>query len=121
VLIDVKPEPNIGEDDATTFTLTGALCAQLGWGYAVISDISAQEHRNLRFLSGYRYPRWRAGLVDVRLHERAGDRHSLAGWAELLDSVCEQPLGAVYSALWWGGLDFDVRTPLSLAAGATAV
>lgn len=121
VLIDVKPEPNIGEDDATTFTLTSALCAQLGWGYAVISDISAQEHRNLRFLSGYRYPRWRTGPVDVRLHEHAGDRHSLTGWAELLDSVCEQPLGAVYSALWWGGLDFDVRTPLSLAARATAV
>ena len=120
-LIDVKPERHIGKDDARTFSLTDELCGQLGWSYSVVSDVSAQEHRNLRFLSGYRYLRWGSDKVSSRLREHAGVRRSLAEWAALLDGVCQEPLGAVYSAMWWGALDFDIRVPLTLNATATAV
>lgn len=121
VLIDVKPDVNIRDDDVTTFALTADLCDRLGWGYTVVSDISVEEHRNLRFLSGYRYGRWASEPVRSRLGEHVGERNSLAEWAELLEDACEQPLGAVYSAMWWGDLDVDVRAPLSLNTRARAV
>ncbi|WP_175986965.1 TnsA-like heteromeric transposase endonuclease subunit [Microbacterium tenebrionis] len=120
LLIDVKPDRNIGDDDARTFALTADLCDRLGWGYTVVSDISIAEHRNLRFLSGYRYRRWAPELVRSRLYERTGEGRSLAEWADLFEDACEQPLGAVYSAMWWGDLDFDVRVPLSLSSRVAA-
>ncbi len=120
-VVDVKPARQIDEDDAEVFGRTAELCEQLGWDYVVSSDISTTEHRNLRFLSGYRFDRWISAPANARLRERLGDRRTLREWAALLHGVCAQPLGAIYSALWWGLLEVDEDSPLSLSAMAEAV
>lgn len=102
------------------FSRTAELCELLGWDYVVISDISTIEHRNLRFLSGYRFDRWISAPVNTRLRDCAGDRRTLREWAVLLDGVCAEPFGAIYSALWWGLLEVDEDSPLSLSAMAEA-
>lgn len=120
-IVDVKPARQIDEHDAEMFGCTAELCELLGWDYVVISDISAIEHRNLRFLSGYRFDRWISAPANTCLRDRAGDRRTLRGWAALLDGVCAEPLGAIYSALWWGLLEVGEDSPLSLSAVAEAV
>lgn len=120
-VVDVKPARQIDEDDAEAFGRTAELCEQLGWDYVVVSDISTIEHRNLRFLSGYRFDRWVSAPGNTRLRDCAGDRRTLREWAALLDGVCAEPLGAIYSALWWGLLEVDEDSPLSLSAMAEAV
>lgn len=68
-LVDVKPAHHIGDDDADAFTRTEESCEQLGWDYVVVSDITMIEHRNLRFLSGYRFDR-----LDLGPDERGATR-----------------------------------------------
>lgn len=121
VLVDVKPASEIEDDDVETFRRTAKLCKGLGWGYEVVSDISSGEHRNLRFLSGYRYERWASLAAIARFRELSGSCQRLSEWEACLGDLCEAPLGVVYSALWWGALDFDIRGHLSLNTIATAV
>lgn len=119
-LVDVKPERNIKPKDVVAFDRTLALCDKFGWDYFVVDDVSEQEARNLRFLSGYRYPRWREERCVELLREHAGRSARLSAWAELLRAAFPEPLGAVYSALWWRDLLFDSSGQLSLATTAKA-
>ncbi len=119
-VVDVKPLARIEPDDIEAFDWTSILCGELGWDYFVVSDISESEGRNLRFLSGYRYERWRDSAAVEILHSHAGESTRLSEWASLLASVSPQPLGAVYSALWWRDLLFDSSRHLSLTTVAKA-
>lgn len=113
-VVDVKPQSRIEPDDAEAFDWTSVLCDELGWDYFVVRDISESEGRNLRFLSGYRYDRWRdLASVDV-MRAHSGESARLSEWASLLEGVAAQPLGAVYSALWWRDLIFAPSRRLSL-------
>ncbi|MFV0534710.1 MAG: TnsA-like heteromeric transposase endonuclease subunit, partial [Cumulibacter sp.] len=100
-VIDVKPQARITPKDVRTFDWTAVFCAERGWEYFVVRDIGESEGRNVRFLSGYRYDRWRDPAAVEVLHAHAGESTRLSEWAGLLDRVSPQPLGAVYSALWW--------------------
>lgn len=119
-VVDVKPLALIQPDDIEAFDWTSILCKDLGWDYFVVSDISESEGRNLRFLSGYRYDRWRDSAAVEIVHSHAGESTRLSEWASLLASVSPQPLGAVYSALWWRDLLFDSSRHLSLTTMAKA-
>lgn len=119
-VVDVKPMARIEPDDAEAFDWTSILCRELGWDYYVVHDVSESEGRNLRFLSGYRYERWRDSASIEIVHSHAGESSRLSEWASLLEGVAPQPLGAVYSALWWRDLVFDASRHLSLTTVAKA-
>ena len=119
-VVDVKPLALIEPDDAEAFDWTSILCRELGWDYFVVRDVSESEGRNLRFLSGYRYERWRDWAAIEIVHSHAGESTRLSEWASLLEGVVPQPLGAVYSALWWRDLVFDASLHLSLTTVAKA-
>lgn len=121
VVVDVRPADRIGERDAETFRWTGEMCEALGWGYLLVSDISETEHRCLRFLSGYRYRRWISEPALERFTACAGDARTLRRWAELIEDVCPDPLGAVYAAVWWRHLHVELGRNLSLNSEALAV
>ena len=59
-------------------------------------------------------------MVNAQLRDRSGERRTLQAWAEILDGACELPLGAVYSAVWWGSLKVDEISPLALSSVAAA-
>lgn len=120
LVVDVKPHRFIKAADVEKFARTEQLCARLGWDYRVVKDISEGEARNLRFLSGYRYARWRDARCAHALHQRAGQDAPLTSWADTLEGLVPEPLGAVYSALWWGELSFDPTQRLSLTTSARA-
>jgi hypothetical protein len=58
VVIDVRPDGRIGDRDAAVFAATAQMCAQVGWDYQRIGELAPVRAANLRWLSGYRHPRF---------------------------------------------------------------
>jgi hypothetical protein len=122
LLVDVKPRERIRERHEWAFSRTAALCAAAEVDYGIVCDLSEQEATNLRFLAGYRYPRW-ACPAEVRelLAVRAGEAWPLGEWIELIGETDIPARGVLYAALWRGALEVDLDAPIerdTLAASA---
>lgn len=59
VVIDVRPDDRIGDEDARVFELTRGACEAVGWSYRRIEALPPVLAANLRWLAGYRHPRCR--------------------------------------------------------------
>jgi len=55
VVIDVRADERIGEQDAAVFAATGRLSAPVGWEYQWVGELGVVHAANLRWLSGYRH------------------------------------------------------------------
>jgi hypothetical protein len=81
----VRPDQRIGEKDAAVFAAPAQLCALVGWGYQRAGELSLVRGANLRWLSGYRHPRFaQPGLAGpawggVRRTGAAAGRGSRSG------------------------------------------
>ena len=62
VVIDMRPDRRAVKD-AGVFEATADACAQVGWEYQRLGDISPVFSANVRWLSGYRHPRCRHETV----------------------------------------------------------
>jgi hypothetical protein len=58
VVVDVRADDRIGDQDAAVFAATARLCAQVGWEYQRVGELGLVHAANLRWLSGYRHPRF---------------------------------------------------------------
>ncbi|GAA4727095.1 hypothetical protein GCM10023198_60080 [Promicromonospora umidemergens] len=96
-VVDVRPAEQIDDKTAAVFERTAKLCDALGWGYVVVSDISAVEQRNLRFLSGYRFDRRSAEATEL-LQNCLLKTGAISEWVSRLRGSAPDPLGAVF----WG-------------------
>lgn len=64
LVVDVRADEQITEDDAELFRRTAVACASLGWSYRRVGELDRVVAANLRWLSGYRHPRvLRPGLA----------------------------------------------------------
>jgi len=70
VVVDVRPDARVAKD-AEIFEATAAACAQVGWDYHLLGDISPLLAANVRWLSGYRHPRCRFEHVADALLDAA--------------------------------------------------
>ena len=115
VVIDVRPDERIGEKDAAVFAATAQVCAQVGWDYQRAGKLGPVRAANLRWLSGYRHPRFAQSGVAARLGEVFADPGPLlAGAAAAGDPVAVLPV--LFGMLWRGELAADVETGLLGAA-----
>jgi hypothetical protein len=67
VVIDVRADQRVGEQDAAVFAATARWCAQVGWDYQRVGELGLVHARNLRWLSGYRHPRFAQPGLAARL------------------------------------------------------
>jgi hypothetical protein len=115
VVIDVRPDDRIGEKDAAVFAATAQVCAEVGWEYQRAGELGAVRAANLRWLSGYRHPRFAQPGLAARLGEvfvQPGPL--LAGAAMAGDLVAVLPV--LFGMLWRGELAADVEAGLLGAA-----
>jgi hypothetical protein len=112
VVIDVRPAARVRQRDRMKFDATAAACAQVeGWSFRLVHEIEPVLAANVRWLSGYRHPRyWDPGLGPLL-------RQAFAAGAGLLDGVCGvadpiRGLPALFHLLWRGDLAADLRVPL---------
>lgn len=109
VVLDVRPDERAAKD-ADVFDATAAACAQVGWDYQRLGDITAVLAANVRWLSGYRHPRCRTGRIADALVEAAARSELTVG--ALARTVGEPVvvLPCLFHLLWSGELDAGVRT-----------
>ncbi|WP_425315800.1 TnsA-like heteromeric transposase endonuclease subunit [Streptomyces olivoreticuli] len=89
-----------------------AACARVGWAYQRLEPLLAVVAGNLRWLAGYRHPRYRgpSGLQAALVEAFAVSRPLLEGAASVGDPL--QVLPVVYHALWSGQLAAGLDEPL---------
>lgn len=89
-----------------------AACGALGWAYRRLVPPQAAVVANVRWLAGYRHPRYRGGpLLRAAVREVFAGAQPLAeGAAAVGDPL--QVLPVVYHALWWGHLVTRLDEPL---------
>lgn len=121
LVIDVRPRARIDSRARETFALTSAVCEQVGVTYRLFADAEAKEIANLRFLSGYRFSRWKVtDLERDQLAASHGDIRTIRAWIQELSCSDRPAAGLVYSALWNGDLKADLTLPLSMGSLALA-
>jgi len=111
VVIDVRPDQRIGDQDAAVFAATARLCAQVGWEYQRVGELGAVHAANLRWLSGYRHPRFAQPELAVRLGEVFAEGAPLLGGA----AAAEDPvavLPVLFGMLWRGELTAELERDL---------
>jgi hypothetical protein len=69
VVIDVRPDDRIEPGDAAKFEVTGHACASVGWEYQRVGALPPLLAANLRWLAGYRHPRYLLPARAERLLE----------------------------------------------------
>ncbi|WP_232246770.1 TnsA-like heteromeric transposase endonuclease subunit [Kitasatospora mediocidica] len=113
VLVDVRPDDQIEPGDAEAFAASARACELAGWSFRRVGVIAPVLLANVRWLAGYRHPRyWQprtaAGLREVFAEPRClfagasavGDRLAVLPvlyhllWRRLLTAdLSERPLG----------------------------
>jgi len=113
LVVDVRPGERIEAEDEEAFAATARACELAGWSFRRVGAIDAVLLANVKWLAGYRHPRYHQDRVAAELvavfaepsmlldgAERAGDRlaalpvlyHLL--WRRVLEvELTPRPLG----------------------------
>ncbi|MEV5599436.1 TnsA-like heteromeric transposase endonuclease subunit [Streptomyces sp. NPDC052496] len=113
LLADCPSSPSAGGDRTQRARMVlGAACARVGWAYRRLVPPPAVVAANLRWLAGYRHPRYQGppGMRAALAEAFAGPRPLTDGVAAVGDSL--QVLPAAYHALWCGYLTASLDEPL---------
>ncbi|MEU0596590.1 MULTISPECIES: TnsA-like heteromeric transposase endonuclease subunit [Streptomyces] len=113
LLADCPSSPAAGGDRAQQARMVlEAVCARVGWSYRRLEPPPAVVAANLRWLAGYRHPRYQGppGLRAALAEAFAAPRPLADGVAVVGDSL--QVLPAAYHALWCGHLTTPLDEPL---------
>jgi hypothetical protein len=109
MLIDVRPDDRISAADSAVFAVTAVMAGQAGWAHDRVGGLPAVRAANLRWLAGYRHPRYARAVVMAALKEVfAGPRPLRAGAAEVGDPLAVLPV--LFAMLWGGGMAADLDT-----------
>lgn len=109
VVIDVRPDQRIGDRDAAVFAATARFCGQVGWEYQRVGELDPVRAANLRWLAGYRHPRYAQPVLVERLRAVFAEPAALlAGAAAAGDLVAVLPV--LFGMLWRGELAADLDT-----------
>jgi len=109
VLIDVRPDDRITAVDEAVFAATAAMAGRAGWAYERVGELPVVRAANLRWLAGYRHPRYARAAVMAALAEVFAAPGPLrAGAAAVGDPAAVLPV--LFAMLWRGGLAADLDT-----------
>jgi hypothetical protein len=111
VVIDVRADDRIEDSDAAKFAATARACAQAGWQYRRIGALDPVLAANLRWLAGYRHPRFARSefaedLIGVFTRSRALADGALA----VGDPLAVLPV--LFNQLWRRVLLADIESVL---------
>lgn len=113
VVVDCRPvERRTKPRDVAKFDATAGACRKLGWEYRLVGAVDPVETANLRWLAGYRHPRYRVSETEAALADVFATPTSLMRGAGLVgDPVAVLPV--LFHLLWCHELVADLRVPLS--------
>ncbi|MFF3431363.1 TnsA-like heteromeric transposase endonuclease subunit [Streptomyces sp. NPDC002602] len=110
VVMDVRPDDRIEPADAEAFAATLRACELAGWGFSRVGAIDPVLFGNVKWLAGYRHPRYLREPVAGRLLEVFETPTGLFAGAELVGD-CLAVLPVLYHLLWRHRLRIDLGSP----------
>lgn len=114
VVIDVRPEDRIRDEDVEVFAFTERACAGVAWGYRRVGAGDPVLLANVRWLSGYRHRRCLAAVTASVVMQRLEDGPMTVN--ELARSVGDRTavLPTLYHLMWRQLIGADLAAaPLS--------
>jgi hypothetical protein len=120
VLVDVRPDHLVRAADSAVFAATAVMAGRAGWAYDRVGELPAVRAANLRWLAGYRHPRYARAAVMAALAEVFAEPGPLrAGAARVGDPLAVLPV--LFAMLWRGGLAADLDTRVLDSASTVRV
>jgi hypothetical protein len=121
VVVDCRPAERRGPGDVAKFDATAEACAVVGWEYRLVGAADAVVAANVRWLAGYRHPRYyRPGPAGLLRRAFASPAQLLAGAGAAGDPIAVLPV--LFHLLWRHELTADLSVPLGpltlISAGA---
>lgn len=111
IVTDCRPVSRADEDFRYKCAVTAAACAVTGWQYRVAGEPDPVWAANLRWLAGYRHPRFADPPVEEKLLDGFSAPGPLAGVAARAGDPI-RVLPVVFHLLWRGRLTGDLSRPL---------
>jgi hypothetical protein len=111
VVVDCRPLDRRRPDDLAKFDATARACAIVGWEYRLVGALDAIVSANLKWLAGYRQPRYRVpDTVDALRDVFASSTPLMAGAQSAGDPIAVLPV--LFHLLWVQELRADLSVPL---------
>jgi hypothetical protein len=122
VVVDCRPVERRPARDLAKFDATRQACGLLGWEYRLVGAAEAILVRNVRWLAGYRHPRYSASgssepSLEAHLVAFAVSAPLMATAESVGDPIAVLPV--LYHLLWRGELVTDLSVPLHEASMVT--
>lgn len=111
VVIDCRPARKADADFREKCEITQAVCEVLGWAFRAVAEPDPVWAANLRWLAGYRHPRFSEPVLETLLMEAYAQPRPLTQVADELGDLIHV-LPVVYHLLWRGQLVADLGQPL---------
>ncbi|MFJ9752798.1 TnsA-like heteromeric transposase endonuclease subunit [Streptomyces chartreusis] len=107
LVVDVRPDDRIEPEDAEAFTATARACKLAGWRFSRVGAVDAVLLANVKWLAGYRHPRYdRPELRQALLEAFAAPQELFAGAGRVGDRLAVLPV--LYHLLWRHLLHVDL-------------
>lgn len=111
VVLDCRPAERRKPRDMEKFEATARACALAGWEYRLAGAADPVVTANLRWLAGYRHPRYRAEPAAGLLRQVfSAGAPLMAGAGAAGDPIATLPV--LFHLLWTGELAADLPVPL---------
>ena len=111
VVVDCRPLERRKPRDLAKFDATARACALVGWEYQLVGAPDAILTANLKWLSGYRHPRYRVPeTLDALRCVFASSTPLMAGAESVGDPIAVLPV--LFHLLWVHELCADLSVPL---------
>jgi hypothetical protein len=119
VVTDCRPARRVDEDSRYKTGVMAAACRVIGWEFRVAGEPDPVWAANLRWLAGYRHPRFGNADLEAELLSLFTEARPLAETALLAgDPIRVQPV--LFHLLWRGDLAGDLSRPLGETTLLTA-
>jgi hypothetical protein len=118
LVVDCRPDDRRGPQDLAAFEATRRACTLAGWEYRLAGAPDPVGTANLRWLSGYRHPRYGVPAVAAALRAAFAAPVPLMDGAEAAGNPIAV-LPVLYHLLWRQELAADLSVPLYPATPVT--
>jgi len=112
VVVDCRPDDRIRRRDTEAFEATASACDLMGWDYQRVGALDPVLVENLRWVAGYRHPRFADPAMEERLRSIFALPRPLMDAAALAGRVMAV-LPVLFHLLWRAELRADLSALLS--------
>ena len=110
VVTDCRPVSIADKDFRRKAAITAAACSRIGWDYRLAGEPDPVWAANLRWLAGYRHPRFADANIEEPLVALFTGAQPLSAARQAGDPIRVRPV--LFHLLWRGRLSADLTVPL---------